>query len=62
MTGMRSAILNQQQVCIDHGRRRRKLQQEDFVGQCEKVFTIAALKIRSKGILASNKFFVYQGR
>ena len=43
MAGVRFAIFDQQQISIDHERRRRELQQEDFVGKCEKVFTTVVL-------------------
>ena len=37
MAGMRPAILDQQQIAVHHERRRRKVQQEDFIGEGEKL-------------------------
>ena len=62
MADVRFAILDQQQICIDHERRWREVQQKDFIGQREIFFTIAALKIRSEGIFVCDKSFADQGR
>ena len=43
VAGVHFAILNQQQISVDHERREREFQQEDFVRKCEKVFTTVVL-------------------
>lgn len=58
MTGVRSAILDQQQIRIDHERRGRKAQQKNFVRQSEKFSAVDILE--SGNILFGDEFSANQ--
>lgn len=49
VAGVRSAILDQQKIGVHHERRGRKVQQEDFVGEGEKLPAIGRPKISGEG-------------
>ena len=62
MAGVCPAILNQQQVGVHHEGRRWKVQQEDFVGECEKFPVFRRQKIGGDGVLSRDQSSILQGR
>ena len=56
MAGVCPAILDQQQVGVDHERGRRKVQQKYFIRQSEKLSVISELGSRSKRELIGDEF------
>ena len=47
MAGVCFAVLDQQQISVDHERRRRQIQQEDFVRECEKFLQLLHCKLEA---------------
>lgn len=54
MAGVCFAVLDQQQISVDQERRRRQVQQKDFVRECEKIFVTAALQAGGQGPFAGD--------
>lgn len=62
MAGVRFAILDQQEVGVHHERRGRKVQQEDFVGEGEKLPAIGRPKISGEGVWFCDQSGILQVR
>jgi len=62
MAGVRPAILNQQQVGVYHEGSGRKVQQEDFSGEGEKLPALSRQKISGDGVLSRDQSSILQVR